>query len=94
MKFLKSLLLTIFALFQLMSIVNSKLKKRYQRNNRKVPQDPSYNPLPGSWASGPKHGFGTTGQNLDKYKQYSSRLAHYTNYYDTTAQLRKTVTGQ
>lgn len=89
MKFNKSILFFLCALFQLISLISSKTKKR---NFRKIPADPSLNPLPRLWATGPRNAYGG-GHNLDKYKRYASRLAHYHNYHDTTAQLRKVVTG-
>ena len=94
MKFFNSLLLALFGLFQLISLISSKLRKssKAKDNHRKIPSDPSLNPLKENWATGPRHAFGG-GQNLDKYKHYSSKLAHYHNYHDTTAQLRKVVTG-
>lgn len=82
-------IIALFALFQLISLITSKLSKR---NYRKIPADPSLNPLPRLWATGPRNAYGG-GHNLDKYKKYSSKLAHYHNYHDTTAQLRKVVTG-
>lgn len=85
MKFFITLLLALFGLFQ---IISSKLRKHH----RKIPADPSLNPLPKIWATGPKNAFGG-GHNLNKYKKYASRLASYHNYYDTTAQLRHAVTG-
>ena len=88
MKFFILLLVALFGLFQ---IINSKLRKN-SRNYRKIPADPSLNPLPKLWATGPRNAYGG-GHNLDKYKKYSSKLAHYHNYHDTTAQLRKVVTG-
>ncbi len=89
MKFFNSLLLSLFAIFNLINMISSKLRKR---NYRKITSDPSYNPLPKNYESGPVNSFGG-GHNLNKYKAYSSKLANYHNYHDTTAQLRKTVTG-
>lgn len=92
MKFFNKLILTIFGLFQLISLVSSKTKNRSKRNFRKIPEDPSHNPLPANWATGPRHAFGG-GHNLEKYKHYTSKLAHFHNYHNTTPQLRSMVTG-
>ena len=89
MKFFISLLVVLFGLFQ---IISSKLTKKNSGNYRKIPADPSLNPLPRLYATGPRNAYGG-GHNLDKYKRYSSKLAHYHNYKDTTAQLRKVVLG-
>ena len=88
MKFFKSLF-TLLALFEIISLISSKLRKR---NHRKIPSDPSFNPLPANYQTGPLNAFGG-GHNLQKYKAYSSKLVHNHNYHDTSAQLRTVVTG-
>jgi len=96
MKFLKLLLLTILGLFKLMSLVSSKKanSKKHPsqgtRNYRKVAPDPSFNPLPNSYQTGPRTNFGG-GHNHKKYKVYNSRIADYHNYHDTTQQLKARV---
>ncbi len=89
MKFFNKVLITLFALLNLISIISSKFRKR---NYSKISTDPSYNPLPKNWSTGPRNAFGG-GHNYNKYKHYSSRLANYHNYHDTTAQLRHIVKG-
>lgn len=96
MKFFKLLLLTILGLFKLMSLVSSKKAKTRRhpsqgtRNYRKVAPDPSYNPLPNSYQTGPRTNFGG-GHNHHKYKAYNSKIANYNNYHDTTQQLKARV---
>lgn len=92
MKFSKLLILSIFGFFYLLNLVVSKLKKAKKhssdstRNYRKVAADPSYNPLPASYETGPRHNFGG-GHNHKKYRHYTEKLAQYHNYHDTTQQM-------
>lgn len=87
MKFSISIFVTLFGLFQ---ITNSKLKKNSR--HRKIPEDPSYNPLPKQWDTGAKNGYGG-GHNLKKYQNYQSKLHHTHTYQDTTAQLNQVANG-
>lgn len=94
MKFFNLLLLTILGLFKIFSAKNAKAKKHPSqgtRNYRKVAPDPSYNPLPNSWQTGPRNNFGG-GHNAKKYGSYSSRIADYHQYHDSTQQLKNRVT--
>ena len=96
MKFFNLLLLTFLGLFKLMTSKSSKKANtrkdpsQANRNYRKVAPDPSYNPLPSSYQTGPRNNFGG-GHNHHKYKAYNPKLANYHNYHDTTEQLKARV---
>ena len=83
MKFARILLL---AIIYVISLVSSK-KKVHQdsqgtRNYRHPHSDPSMNPLPNNWHTGPRHDFAV--HNYKKYREQSSKLAHSHGYQDTT----------
>jgi len=96
MKFFKLLILTILGLFHVPSLISSKSAKGRKhpsgatRNYRKVAPDPSLNPLPASYQTGPLNNYGG-GHNHAKYKAYNFKLADYHNYHDTTTQLKHRV---
>ncbi len=89
MKFVKLLLLPIILILQVFS---KKLRNKYDpmlsgvsqatRNYRKVHSDPSYNPLPHSYTTGPRNSFAT--HYSRKHMEYNSKLHHAHNYQDTT----------
>jgi hypothetical protein len=97
MKFFKLFILSVVALFNLISLISSKkakAKKNYpsssSRNYRKIAPNPSFNPLPKTWNTGPLNNFGGV-HNHDKYKAYTSKLVGYHTYRDTTKELEARV---
>ena len=90
MKFSQLLLFTILGLLKFITGSNLQKNKKNPsqgtRNYRKVAADPSLNPLPSSWETGPRNNFGG-GHNHEKYQSYSGKLANHNQYHDTTRQL-------
>lgn len=89
MKFLKLLLLPIILIWQLYA---KKVHKKYDpmfntvsqatRNYRKLHTDPSYNPLPQHWTTGPRDNFSNTPAR--RHLAYNAGLHHAHHYHDTT----------
>ena len=52
------------------------------RNYRKHHTDPSFNPLPANYHTGPRYNFAR--HTPAKYKPYNARLSHAHHYKDTT----------
>ncbi len=88
MKFARYLLLPIILLLQVLS---KKVRSKYDpmfdgvsqstRNYRKLHTDPSFNPLPQSWTTGPRQNFANPNP---KHVAYYSKLHNTHGYHDTT----------
>jgi hypothetical protein len=76
------IILAIFELVQLRS-----LPSQSTRNYRKGHPDPSYNPLPNSWETGPRNSLPL--QRPDKYHRYNSQLFNAHSYEDKTPTMRQ-----
>ena len=57
------------------------------RNYRKTVPNPSFNPLPNNWQTGPKNNLPL--QRPAKYHAYNSKLHNGSTYMDKSAQLRQ-----
>ena len=79
-------------LFALLSLISSKLRKS-KRIFTKKEEDPSGNPMPEQYHTGPRHAHGSHSQNYQKYKEINQSLALNHKYKDTTPQLKKTILG-
>jgi hypothetical protein len=87
MKLLRYLLAATLFVFQLVQTLGKKLRHPSQgtRNYRHPHPDPSYNPLPQTYWTGPRYNFAeNTGH---KYKGYNARLSNIHHYMDTTKTL-------
>jgi hypothetical protein len=96
MKFLRTIILTTLVILQLIKETFSKKKwsghpSQSTRNYRKFHSDPSFNPLPATWTSGPRVNFANFIPK--KYKAYNDKLNGVHHWTDTTQGMMKVAQG-
>ncbi len=84
MKIMKFVLL-ILAILQL--TLQKAPVSQSTRNYRKTVPNPSFNPLPNNWQTGPRNSLPL--QRPDKYHAYNSKLHNAHKYLDKSAELRQ-----